>query len=181
MSFQNITAGQKLPHDIHVVIEISAHANPVKYEVDKILDALTVDRFMAASMFYPANYGYIPQTLSEDGDPIDVLVITPYPIAPGAVIRSRPIGVLNMEDEKGKDEKIIAVPHHDLTTQYHDIHDITDISQLLRDQIMHFFEHYKKIEANKWVKIGQWGIAQEAHQLIIAADQAYQAKKMVSK
>ncbi len=177
MSFQNIPAGKHLPDDINVVIEISSHATPVKYEVDKDLDALTVDRFMASPMFYPANYGYIPQTLGNDGDPIDVLVITPHPIIPGAVIRARPIGVLNMVDEKGEDAKIIAVPHDNLTIQYHAIQEITDISKVLIDQIMHFFQYYKTTEPNKWVKIGDWGQAKEAKKLILNADLAYKTNQ----
>jgi inorganic pyrophosphatase len=145
MGYNTIPAGKDLPDDIYVAIEIPANASPIKYEIDKDMDALLVDRFMATPMFYPANYGYINNTLADDGDALDVLVITPYPVAPGCVIRARPVGVLKMSDEAGGDEKLIAVPHEKLTQLYNDIHDIDDVPQLLKDQIVHFFEHYKDL------------------------------------
>lgn len=149
-------AGQNLPDDIFVIIEISANANPIKYEIDKESGALRVDRFMAAAMFYPCNYGYINHTLSLDGDPVDVLVPTPYPLQPGSVIRCRPVGGLKMIDDAGEDAKLIAVPHNTLTKEYNHIIDVNDLPQLLRAQIVHFFEHYKTLEPDKWVKVEGW-------------------------
>ena len=139
MSYNSIPAGKDLPNDIYVVIEIPANHSPIKYEIDKDMDALMVDRFMATPMFYPANYGYISNTLADDGDALDVLVITPYPVQPGSVIRARPVGVLNMEDEAGGDAKLLAVPHEKLTQLYNDVKDIDDVPELLRAQISHFF------------------------------------------
>jgi inorganic pyrophosphatase len=137
------------------------------------MDALLVDRFMATPMFYPANYGYINNTLADDGDALDVLVITPYPVMPGSVIRARPVGVLKMSDEAGGDEKLLAVPHEKLTQLYNDIQDIDDVPQLLRDQITHFFEHYKDLEKGKWVKVEGWENADSARAAIIKAAAAY--------
>ncbi|MFK7160539.1 inorganic diphosphatase [Marinospirillum sp. MEB164] len=173
MSYTKIPAGKSLPDDIYVVIEIPANHSPVKYEIDKDMDALVVDRFMATPMFYPANYGYIPQTLGDDGDPLDVLVITPYPVEPGSVIRCRAVGVLNMTDEGGVDEKLVAVPHQKLTSLYNDIQDIEDVPELLRKQISHFFENYKDLEEGKWVKVEAWGPAAEARAAIEKAAAAY--------
>ncbi len=166
MSLNTISPGHDIPDDIHVVIEIPANSDPIKYEIDKDSNALFVDRFMATPMFYPANYGYIPQTLADDGDPLDVLVVTPYPVAAGAVIRCRPIGMLNMSDESGQDEKIIAVPHEKLTTLYSDIKEYSDLPKLLLAQIQHFFEHYKDLEAGKWVKIDSWQGTEAARAVI---------------
>ena len=136
------------------MIEIPQNASPIKYEVDKDTGALMVDRFMAAPMFYPCNYGFVNQTLSLDGDPVDVLVPTPHQLQAGSVIRCRPVGMLQMEDESGQDTKILAVPHSKLTPEYNDINDIDDVPELLKAQIKHFFEHYKKeLEAGKWVKL----------------------------
>ncbi|WNO60513.1 inorganic diphosphatase [Rheinheimera sp. MMS21-TC3] len=157
MSLSNITAGNNLPEEINVIIEIPANADPVKYEVDKDTGAILVDRFMSTPMFYPCNYGYVNNTLSLDGDPVDVLVPTPYPLVPGAVIKCRPVGVLQMSDEAGEDAKVIAVPVSKLTKIYDDIKDISDVPELLKQQIQHFFEHYKNLEAGKWVKINGWG------------------------
>lgn len=173
MSYNKIPAGQSLPDDINVVIEIPANHSPVKYEIDKDMDALVVDRFMATPMFYPANYGYIPQTLGEDGDPLDVLVITPYPVQPGSVIRCRAVGVLNMTDESGSDAKLVAVPHSKLTKLYDQIQDINDVPELLRKQIAHFFENYKDLEEGKWVKVESWGNAEDAKAAIVKAEAAY--------
>lgn len=156
MDLKKIPTGKSVPEDIFVVIEIPAQGAPVKYEVDKESGALLVDRFMATAMFYPANYGFIPNTLSEDGDPVDVLVVTPHPLEPGAVIRARPVGMLEMTDESGVDAKIIAVPHSKLTPLYNGVQEVTDLPELLRGQIKHFFEQYKALEAGKWVRVDGW-------------------------
>ena len=156
MSFDTISPGKDIPNDIYVVIEIPANSDPIKYEIDKDTNSLFVDRFMSTPMFYPANYGYVPQTLADDGDPLDVLVVTPYPVAPGSVIRCRPVGMLNMSDESGQDEKVIAVPHDKLTKIYSDVKEYTDLPPLLIKQIEHFFENYKDLEEGKWVKIDEW-------------------------
>jgi inorganic pyrophosphatase len=173
MSFSKIPAGKSLPDDIYVAIEIPANHAPIKYEIEKDYDALFVDRFMATPMFYPANYGYIPQTLSEDGDALDVLVVTPYPVAPGSVIRARPVGILNMSDEAGKDAKLIAVPHDKLTAIYKNVKEYTDLPELLIKQIEHFFENYKDLEPGKWVKVDGWQGADAARAEIIKAAAAY--------
>lgn len=173
MSFDKIPAGKELPNDIYVVIEIPANHAPIKYEVDKDHDCVMVDRFMATPMFYPVNYGYIPQTLSEDGDPIDVLVVTPYPVMPGSVIRARPVGVLQMTDEAGKDAKLLAVPHDKLSVLYRDVKEPGDLPQLLIRQIEHFFENYKDLEEGKWVKIDKWEGSAEALREIEKAAAAY--------
>jgi inorganic pyrophosphatase len=140
MSYNDIPAGKDLPNDINVIIEIPANHDPIKYEVDKDSDAIFVDRFVATPMFYPANYGYVPQTLSEDGDPLDVLVVAPYPVMPGSVIRSRVVGVLKMSDESGIDAKLLAVPHSKLTKIYDHVEEIEDLDQLLVQQIAHYFD-----------------------------------------
>ena len=173
MGYSTIPAGKDLPNDIYVAIEIPANASPIKYEIDKEMDALLVDRFMAAPMFYPANYGYINNTLADDGDALDVLVITPYPVAPGSVIRARPVGVLKMSDEAGGDEKLLAVPHEKLSQLYNDVHDIDDVPQQLKDQIVHFFEHYKDLEKGKWVKVEGWENADAAREAIMKSAAAY--------
>lgn len=162
MSINDISPGKNIPEEINVIIEIPANSDPVKYEVDKDTGALMVDRFMATPMFYPCNYGYIPNTLSEDGDPLDVLVVTPYPLINGAVIRCRPVGVLKMEDESGLDAKLMAVPVDKLSTIYQDVKEATDLPPLLLKQIQHFFENYKDLEKGKWVKVQGWADAQEA-------------------
>lgn len=172
MGYASIPAGKNPPEDLNVVIEIPANSNPIKYEIDKDSDAVFVDRFMATPMFYPANYGYIPNTLSEDGDPLDVLVVAPYPVVPGAVIRCRPVGILNMSDESGKDAKIIAVPHSKLTTIYDNVKTAEDLPALLLQQIEHFFENYKDLEAGKWVKIDSWGSIDDAKAVILASIEA---------
>ncbi|WP_257279847.1 MULTISPECIES: inorganic diphosphatase [unclassified Endozoicomonas] len=166
MSYANIPAGKSLPEDIYVAIEIPANASPIKYEIDKDIDALMVDRFMATPMFYPANYGYIPQTLADDGDPLDVLVVTPYPVVPGSVIRCRAVGMLNMSDESGQDEKLIAVPHEKLSALYNNVQEYSDLPELLLKQIEHFFENYKDLEPGKWVKIEGWEGKEAAFEVI---------------
>ncbi|MBK1850711.1 MULTISPECIES: inorganic diphosphatase [unclassified Marinobacter] len=174
MQFSNIPAGKNPPEDIYVAIEIPANSSPVKYELDKDMGALLVDRFMATPMFYPANYGFIPHTLGEDGDPLDVLVVTPYALQAGSVIRCRPVGVLNMDDEAGGDAKLVAVPHSKLTNSYQDVQEIDDLPVLLRDQIRHFFENYKTLEPGKWVKVKGWDNAAAAKQAIVDSIKAYQ-------
>ena len=173
MLFDNIPPGKDIPNDIYVVIEIPANSSPIKYEIDKDMGAVLVDRFMATPMFYPANYGFIPNTLADDGDPLDVLVITPYPVVPGAIIRCRPVGMLNMEDEAGGDDKLVAVPHDKLSISYRDVKEVTDLPQLLRDQIQHFFENYKDLEAGKWVKVKGWENADAARASILKAVAAF--------
>jgi len=172
MSFVNVPSGKDLPNDIYVIIEIPAESSPVKYEIDKDSDAVFVDRFMAAPMFYPANYGYINNTLADDGDALDVLVITPYPVVVGSVIRCRPVGILNMTDEAGEDAKLVAVPHEKLSKAYGDINDIDDLPQLTKDRIAHFFENYKDLEAGKWVKVEGWRGSDAARDAVIAAVEA---------
>ncbi|ORU92475.1 MAG: inorganic pyrophosphatase [Cycloclasticus sp. symbiont of Bathymodiolus heckerae] len=156
MSLHLVPSGKDLPTDINVIIEIPSHADPIKYEVDKDSGSLFVDRFMGTAMHYPCNYGYVPHTLSDDGDPVDVLVITPNPLMNGSVIRCRPIGVLMMTDEAGEDAKVLAVPVSKLTPLYDDVKSHEDIPKIVLDQISHFFEHYKDLEAGKWVKINGW-------------------------
>jgi inorganic pyrophosphatase len=173
MQFDNIPSGKNPPEDIYVAIEIPANSSPVKYELDKDMGALLVDRFMASPMFYPANYGFIPHTLADDGDPLDVLVVTPHPVEHGCIIRCRPVGVLNMEDEAGGDAKLVAVPHDKLSVSYQHIKEVTDLPQLLRDQIQHFFENYKTLEPGKWVKVQGWDNAEAAKKAIVDSINAY--------
>ena len=166
MDILKIPAGRNPPADVNVVIEIPQGGVPVKYELDKSSGAIFVDRFLHTAMFYPGNYGFIPQTLSEDGDPVDVLVVTQVPVVPGAVIRCRPIGVLLMSDEKGGDEKIIAVPADDLHPFYNNVRTYEDLPDILRDQIAHFFQHYKDLETGKWVSATRWAGPGEAERII---------------
>jgi inorganic pyrophosphatase len=173
MRYTQIPAGKDLPNDVYVAIEIPANSSPIKYEIDKDFDALMVDRFMATPMFYPANYGYIPNTLADDGDAVDVLVVTPYPVVPGSVIRARPVGVLEMTDEAGSDAKVVAVPHSKLSALYDDIHEVTDLPALLLEQIRHFFENYKDLEKGKWVKVEGWANAERAKAIILESAKAY--------
>lgn len=173
MSYSKIPAGKDLPNDIYVAIEIPANHDPIKYEIDKDADCLMVDRFMATPMFYPANYGYVNETLSDDGDALDVLVVTPYPVAPGSVIRARPVGILNMSDEAGQDAKLLAVPHSKLTALYDDVEEYTDLPELLIKQIEHFFENYKDLEKGKWVKVDGWANADAARAEILKSREAY--------
>ncbi|TLM76708.1 inorganic diphosphatase [Microbulbifer harenosus] len=173
MSFDKVSPGKDLPNDINVIIEIPANHAPIKYEIDKDADAVFVDRFVATPMFYPANYGYVPQTLSEDGDPLDVLVVAPYPVMVGSVIRSRVVGVLNMTDESGVDAKLLAVPHTKLTKLYDHVQEISDLPELLIKQIEHYFENYKKLEAGKWVKVDGWANADAARAEVMASRERY--------
>ncbi|HLV47991.1 MAG TPA: inorganic diphosphatase [Aliidiomarina sp.] len=169
MSLSDVPAGKNLPEEINVIIEIPANADPIKYEVDKDTGTVWVDRFMSSPMFYPCNYGFVNKTLSLDGDPVDVLVPTPHPLAPGTVITCRPVGVLNMTDESGEDAKIFAVPVSKLTKEYDHIKDVNDIPELLKAQITHFFEHYKELEKGKWVKIDGWADAAAAKEEIVSS------------
>lgn len=175
MNLDRVSSGKDLPNDINVIIEIPSHADPVKYEVDKETGAMFVDRFMSAAMFYPCNYGYVPHTLSDDGDPVDVLVITPYALISGSVIKCRPVGMLNMTDESGQDQKVIAVPIDKLTDRYAHMQDIDAVPQSLLDQISHFFEHYKDLESGKWVKIDGWTNAESAKKEIMASIERFNA------
>src|SRR3954462_8154043 len=168
MAFDRVDSGRDLENDVNVVIEIPMHADPIKYEVDKETGALFVDRFVSTSMHYPCNYGYIPMTLSDDGDPVDVLVITPFALMPGVVVRVRPIGILKMSDEAGGDTKLLAVPIDRLTPLYRHIETARDLPELTLSQITHFFQHYKDLEAGKWVKIDGWGTPEEARREIVA-------------
>jgi inorganic pyrophosphatase len=166
MDLSRIPAGRNPPKDVNVLIEIPAGGLPVKYEMDKASGALFVDRFLHTAMFYPGNYGFVPHTLSEDGDPIDVLVISSVPVIPGAVVRCRPVGVLVMQDQAGPDEKIIAVPTDDLHPFHTDVRSYRDLPDILLKQIEHFFKHYKDLEPSKWTKLGDWGGAEDAERLI---------------
>jgi inorganic pyrophosphatase len=173
MSLKTVPAGIALPDDLYVIIEIPANADPIKYEVDKDTGAVFVDRFMSAPMFYPCNYGYINDTLSLDGDPVDVLVPTPFPLIPGSVIRCRPVGVLKMSDESGEDAKVFAVPHAKISTEYDHIQDVDDIPALLKAQITHFFERYKELESGKWVKVEGWeGIESAKEEITVSFERA---------
>ena len=169
MNLNAIPIGKNPPDDINVIIEVAIGGEPIKYEMNKEAGALFVDRFLYTPMRYPGNYGFVPHTLSEDGDPIDVLVANTRPIIPGAIINCRPVGVLKMEDDGGGDEKIIAVPSPKLTQRYVNVHNYTDLPSITLEQIQHFFEHYKDLEPGKWVKLLGWGDAAEARALIEAA------------
>jgi inorganic pyrophosphatase len=177
MDISQIPAGRSLPDDINVIIEIPANSDPIKYEIDKDSGAVFVDRFVATAMHYPCNYGFVPHTLCGDGDPADVLVVTPFKLFPGSVIRCRPVGVLMMTDESGTDSKIIAVPHDKLTPMYSHIKDVNDLPELLLKQIGHYFEHYKDLEKGKWVKVEGWQNADVARQELINAVKAFEAQK----
>ncbi|MEN5082100.1 inorganic diphosphatase [Bosea sp. TWI1241] len=177
MRLDAIAIGKNPPEEVNVVIEVAIGGEPIKYEMDKEAGTLFVDRFLYTPMRYPGNYGFIPHTLSEDGDPCDVLVANTRPLIPGCVIAVRPIGVMMMEDEGGGDEKIIAVPVPKLTKRYENVKNYTDLPQITLDQIQHFFEHYKDLEPGKWVKLTGWGDATKARQLIVEAiDRAKAAK-----
>jgi len=156
MSLDKVSPGKNAPDVFNVVIEISMNSDPVKYEVDKESGAVFVDRFLTTAMHYPTNYGYVPQTLSGDGDPVDVLVMTPFPLPPGVVVPCRPIGILMMEDEAGVDGKVLAVPTEKLLPIYSQYQKPEDIHPIILKQISHFFEHYKDLEAGKWVKVTGW-------------------------
>jgi inorganic pyrophosphatase len=173
MSLNRVSSGRNLPDDFNVIIEIPAHGEPIKYEVDKESGAMFVDRFMSTAMHYPCNYGYIPHTLSEDGDPVDVLVITPIPLITGVVVRCRPIGMLKMTDEAGVDAKLLAVPVDKLCGLYKGVNKPEDLQALLLAQISHFFEHYKDLEEGKWVKVEGWVGIDDARAEILAGVERY--------
>ena len=169
MQIEKLAIGKNPPEDVNVIIEVPIGGEPIKYEMDKASGALVVDRFLYTSMRYPGNYGFIPHTLSKDGDPCDVIVCNTRAIAPGAVINCRPVGVLMMEDEAGHDEKILAVPCSKLTRRYDKVHNYTDLPDITLQQVKHFFEHYKDLESTKWVKVTGWGDVDQAKAMILAA------------
>ena len=169
MRIDAIAIGENPPDDVNVIIEVPLGGQPIKYEMDKDAGMLVVDRFLYTPMSYPGNYGFVPHTLSEDGDPIDVLVVNTRELVPGCLINVRPVGVLIMEDNAGQDEKIVAVPSHSLTKRYDDVLNHTDLPDITLQQIEHFFEHYKDLEPGKWVKIGNWHGAEDARRLILEA------------
>ena len=167
MSFEKVSPGDQAPDVFNVIIEIPMNADPIKYEVDKDSGAIFVDRFMGTAMHYPTNYGYVPKTLSGDGDPVDVLVITPYPLIPGVVVPCRPLGILKMTDESGEDGKVLAVPTNKVLPIYSHWHKPDDLNPMRLKAISHFFEHYKDLEEGKWVKIQGWEGPESAHKEIM--------------
>ena len=167
MSLDRVPAGKEIPHDCNVIIEIPMHAEPIKYEMDKASGALVVDRFLYTPMRYPGNYGFIPHTLSDDGDPCDVLVLSPVPLITGVVVRCRPIGMLKLDDEAGGDAKILAVPIDKLSSLYRNVKSPRDLPEITTRQIAHFFEHYKDLEPGKWVRVGSWVEAEDARAEIV--------------
>jgi len=169
MRIDAIAIGENPPHDINVIIEVPIGGQPIKYEMDKDAGLLVVDRFLYTPMSYPGNYGFVPHTLSEDGDPIDVLVVNTRQLMPGCLINVRPVGVLIMEDNAGQDEKIIGVPSHHLSKRYDNVREHSDLPDITLQQIEHFFEHYKDLEPGKWVKMGDWHGADDARRLITEA------------
>ena len=174
MNLDRVGPGKQVPEVVNVIIEIPSHSDPVKYEVDKETGAMFVDRFMNTAMHYPCNYGYIPHTLSEDGDPVDVLVVTPIPLISGSVIECRAIAMLQMTDEAGPDAKLLAVPVDKLCRSYRHVHGPDDMPETLLNQIAHFFEHYKDLEEGKWVKVEGWLDAQAARKEILDSIERYQ-------
>lgn len=174
MGYEALTPGKNPPEEINVVIEIAAGDNAVKYEIDKDTNCLMVDRFMNIAMHYPANYGFVPRTLYDDGDPVDVLVLTPEPVVPGSVIKARPVAMLDTEDEAGLDAKILCVPTDKVSTGYYsDVHDLADLNDRLKNRVQHFFEHYKDLEDGKWVKVTGWKDAAAAKDAITRSIEAY--------
>ncbi len=174
MALHDVPTGTNPPNDFNVIIEIPMHADPVKYEVDKASGAIFVDRFMATAMIYPCNYGYVPHTISGDGDPVDVLVVAQFPLPPGVVVRCRPIGLLDMQDEAGNDAKVLAVPVDKLTYYYRDVQTPRDLPQIMLDQISHFFQHYKDLEPGKFVRVLGWLGPEEAKREIAQGIDRYQ-------
>ena len=181
MRIDAISIGKNPPHDVNVIIEVPVGGEPIKYEMDKEAGTLVVDRFLYTAMRYPGNYGFIPHTLSGDGDPCDVLVANTRAIVPGAVMSVRPVGVLLMEDEAGGDEKIIAVPSSKLTQRYDKVKNYSDLPDITLQQIQHFFEHYKDLEPGKWVKVLRWGGAEDAHRLIMEGIERAKARSRRSR
>jgi len=176
MRIDAISIGKNPPEDVNVIVEVPVGGQPIKYEMDKDAGALIVDRFLYTPMTYPGNYGFVPHTLSDDGDPIDVLICNTRPLVPGFVINVRPIGVMIMEDDGGKDEKILAVPVPKLTRRYDKVHNYTDLPEITLKQIEHFFEHYKDLEPGKWVKMGGWQDVDVAKKLIVEAIERYKTQ-----
>jgi inorganic pyrophosphatase len=174
MNLDRVTSGHDLPDDFNVIIEIPMNADPIKYEVDKETGAMFVDRFMSTAMHYPCNYGYIPHTLSRDGDPVDVLVLSPVALISGVVVRCRPVGMLRLTDEAGRDEKVLAVPIDKLCSLYSKIKAPKDLPGLVLSQIAHFFEHYKDLEPGKWVRVGKWAGPKVAKKEIVSGVKRYQ-------
>jgi inorganic pyrophosphatase len=174
MNLDRVTYGKDFPNEINVIVEIPAHSDPVKYELDKETGAMFVDRFMSTAMNYPCNYGYVPHTLSKDGDPVDVMVLTPYPLIPGSVIKCRPVGVLKMTDESGDDAKVLAVPTDKVSRLYRDVQDFRDLAPMLLEQIAHFFEHYKDLDEGRWVRVEDWGGVDQAKQEILDSQKMYE-------
>lgn len=175
MSLDHVTPGTKVPEAFNVIIEIPMNGDPIKYEVDKETGAIFVDRFMNTAMHYPTNYGYVPKTLSGDGDPVDVLVITPVPLMPGVVVTCRALGILHMEDEAGQDGKVLAVPTNKVLSLYKQWNRPEDLNPMRLKAIEHFFEHYKDLEEGKWVKVLGWGGPEDAHKEILDGIAQYQA------
>jgi len=173
MSIDKIPAGKDFPNDFNAIIEIPAEGGSIKYEMDKDSGLVVVDRFMPVSMHYPCNYGFVPQTLAEDGDPADVLVMTPFSLQPGVMLRARPIGLLRMTDEAGKDSKILAVPIEKACMQMAHFKDIKDVSELMLDKIVHFFENYKALEKGKWVKVDGWEDRKAAEKELLDSQKRY--------
>ena len=169
MRIDAISIGNNPPDDVNVIVEVPLGGHPIKYELDKDSGTLVVDRFLYTPMSYPGNYGFVPHTLSDDGDPIDVLIANTRELVPGCVINVRPIGVLIMEDNEGEDEKILAVPSSTLTKRYDDVHEHSDLPEITLQQIEHFFEHYKDLEPGKWVRLGGWHNAEKAKKMIVDA------------
>jgi inorganic pyrophosphatase len=178
MSINNVTAGENVPEEFNVIIEIPMNAEPIKYEVDKESGALFVDRFMMTAMHYPANYGYVPQSVAEDDDPVDVLVHTPFPLLPGVVVRCRAVGVLRMEDEAGGDAKVLAVPTDAICPLFAHWKSIDDVPDIRLKQIQHFFEHYKDLEPGKWVRVIGWAGVEGAHAEIVSSIKRYMDGKI---
>lgn len=176
MSINQVNAGNNVPDEFNVIIEIPMNADPIKYEVDKASGALFVDRFMMTAMHYPANYGYVPRTIAADNDPVDVLVHTPFPLLPGVVVVCRAIGLLRMEDEAGGDAKLLAVPTDKICPLFSHWRDVGDVPEIRLRQIQHFFEHYKDLEGGKWVKVVGWVGRKEAHEEILDGLRRYQAE-----
>lgn len=174
MNIKNLEPAKSVPDDFNVIIEIPAHGGMIKYEMDKESGLLSVDRFMPTAMYYPANYGFVPNTLSGDGDPVDVLVITPVPVQAGTLIRARAVGILNMEDESGQDRKILALPIKKICMQLAYMEKLDDVPEILRKSIVHFFEQYKALEPGKWVKISGWEGVKAAQQEIEDSIRRYQ-------
>lgn len=180
MNLKHVISGVNIPHDIYVIIEIPYKSYPIKYEIDKKTQNLFVDRFIPTTMLYPCNYGYINKTLSEDGDPLDVLIPIPYKLQYSCVIQCKPIGILKMIDESGSDSKIIALPHDNISLEYQNINDIKDLTNNLKQKILHFFQHYKDLEQNKWVKIIGFENAHSAKKEIIQSIKQYLKKDNIN-